>query len=126
VEECDNTEKRTPERLLDPSLPEYDKKRVLDHLKRIFEVQVPMHGSYRMTRLYRVLRHGFFGYQPGISSRFKGVHVDGELERDVVDFHLILNPICDFDDNGEPIPCVCDIGPNGEPIYLKDRVKKTN
>jgi len=125
LEECDN-ENKAPERLLDSSLPEYDKKWILEHLKRIFEAQIPTHGSYRMTRLYRVFKHSFFGYQARYSSMFGDVHVDGHLERDVVDFHLILQPICDFDDNGEPIPCVCDIGPNGEPIYLKDRIKKTN
>ena len=113
------------EKILDPSFTKFDKKLILKKLKRIFEAQVPTHGSYRMTRLYRVLKRGFFGYQSGITTRSKGLCIDGHLEQEVVDFHLILHPICDFDDNGEPIPCVCDIGPNGEPIYLKDKVMKS-
>jgi hypothetical protein len=115
-----------PEKILDPSLPEWERKWLLKTLKKIFDAQVPKHGSYRMTRLYRVLDRNFFGYQPGIEHHSQKATMDGRLEQEVVDFHLILQPICDFDDDGNPIPCVCDIGPNGEPIYLKDRVKKTN
>jgi hypothetical protein len=114
-----------PEKILDSSLPKWEKKWFLETLKKIFDAQVPKDGCYRMTRLYRVLDQSFFGYQPGIEYHSQKATMDGQLEREVIDFHLILQPICDFNDNGEPIPCICDIDLNGEPIHLEDKVKKT-
>ncbi|MEK7509649.1 MAG: hypothetical protein AAB605_02970 [Patescibacteria group bacterium] len=99
VEECDLSIQF--EDLLNPSASKGDKKWVLGKLKRIFEAQIPMHGGYKMIRLYRVLSTRHFGYSPGCG-------LDGTLERETVDVHLILKPICEFADDGEPIPCKID------------------
>ena len=78
-------------------LPARKKDEFMERLNDIFNPQVPGHGSRKMIRLYRVLENRCFG---------RCSHdLNGELERDAVDVHFILKPICDFDDKGEPIPC---------------------
>ena len=96
LEKCDSD---IPfEEFLNHSVSEEKKAYLLEMLKRIYEAQVPQHGGYKMLRLYRVLSTRYFGYSPGFG-------FDGTLERDAVDVHLILEPICEFTDKGEAIPC---------------------
>jgi hypothetical protein len=98
LEYCDYMDGRFSfDDLLDPKIPAERKKEFLHQLNLIYDKQVPGHGSRQMVRLYRVLEDRCFG---------RCSHdLNGELERDVVDVHFILKPICDFDDKDEPIPC---------------------
>lgn len=99
LEKCDSA---IPfEDLLNPVVPEEKKTLLLKMLKQIYEAQVPRHGSYQMLRLYRVLSRRNFGYRPGHDP-------GGTLERDAVDVHLILKPVCDFNKDGEPVPCTVE------------------
>lgn len=80
------------ERLLDKATPRAQRDQLLVKLRRVYEAQVPIHGSHRMVRLYRVLSTVYFGH-----SLTTG------------DLHFILNPICDFDSKGNPIPCKLEV-----------------
>lgn len=86
------------ESLLDSRTSGEDKKSAMDHLNRIFREQVFGHGTYHMNRLYRISRTVFHGYSEGFGSK-------GTVTKDMVDVHFVLKPICDFDQNNEPIPC---------------------
>jgi hypothetical protein len=86
------------EGLLDPLVPEEKKARLLKMLRRIYDAQISIPLSSKMRRLYRVLGARYFGYEPGCG-------LDGTLKREAVDVHLILQPLFDFNDKGEPIPC---------------------
>ena len=83
--------------LLNPDVPMKRKKELFRKLIEIYNAQVPGHGCRNMLRLYRVLENRVFGRS--------STDLNGELERDVVDVHFILKPICDFDDDFDPIPC---------------------
>jgi len=79
------------EDILNPSIPEEEKKFLLSQIKDIFDGQVPKHGSYNMVRVYRVL-----------NNPYPNKHVDNDGS---VDLHFVLKPIFDFDSNGKPVPC---------------------
>lgn len=97
LEECDSS---IPfENLLDPKTSKAEKAELLERLHAIYDVHTPTHGGHKMLRLYRVLGTRFHGYEPGWG-------LDGTLKADAVDIHFILMPILDFDDEGEPIPCI--------------------
>lgn len=96
VEECDR-EWLCFDRLLDPTLPTKQKDDALKYLKRIYE-QIPSHGSHRMNRLYKITSQRFHGYSPGWGLR-------GTVTKGMVDMHMVLKPICEFDDNNNPVKC---------------------
>lgn len=73
------------------------KESLLRKLRGIFEAQVFTPGSYQMVRLYRVLGQRHCGLNAGCAPDYPS--------RDVIDFHLFLKPLCDFDKEGNPIPC---------------------
>ncbi|MEK7511945.1 MAG: hypothetical protein AAB575_02920 [Patescibacteria group bacterium] len=83
--------------LLNPDVPMKRKKELFRKLIEIYNAQVPGHGCRNMLRLYRVLENRVFGRS--------STDLNGELERDVVDVHFILKPICEFNDKGEVVPC---------------------
>lgn len=88
------------EDILNPSAPEEAKAFLLEMLKNVYEAQTSGKKNVsKMVRLYRVLDVNYFGYLPGFG-------LEGTLDnRDAIDVHFILKPICEFDDNCEPIPC---------------------
>jgi hypothetical protein len=81
------------EELTSPYLSHFNKAFILGRLTEIYKVQVPHHGNRKMVRLYRVLDERTFGF------------LGDSLVRDAVDVHFVLKPICDFDKNGNPVPC---------------------
>ena len=95
LEKCDS---EIPfEQLLDPSTSDYQRENLLEMLNRVYDAQVPRHGSRCKLRFYRVLTRGF-GFHP----------LDRESipsEVGVLDVNLVLKPLFDFNDQGNPIPC---------------------
>ncbi len=96
LEKCDSD--IAFEELLNPLAPHDKKVRLLDMLKRIYTAQIPQHGGHKMRRLYRIIDTTHFGYDPDCG-------LNGTLQKDMVDLHLILKPLFDFNSEGQPIPC---------------------
>ncbi|MDD5749466.1 MAG: hypothetical protein PHO91_01605 [Patescibacteria group bacterium] len=65
---------------------------LLRTLRRIYEAQIPDHGRRRMMRLYRVSYRNCLG------------NFEGSLGRPLRDLHFSLEPVCEFDEQGEPLP----------------------
>lgn len=87
------------ESLLDPAASDENKRLLLEGwLQPMFQAQVSKTGAYRMLRLYRVANTRYFGYNIGLD-------IAGRLEREAIDAHFVLIPICDFDDQGQPVRC---------------------
>lgn len=86
------------EEILNPSASTTDKENLLSILERIFRGHVP---EGEMVRLYRVLSTRTIGHD--------GHNLPRTVGR-VVDVHLIMKPICDFDEEHKPIPCAIDRG----------------
>ena len=99
IEKCDSS--IPPEEILNTSVPEEKKEWLLNHLKRLFYAQVPSHGLFKMVRLYRVAAMSYFDYNPNWGQY-------GILSSEEVDVHLTLRPLFDFDENGNPVPCVIE------------------
>lgn len=97
VEECDR-DYLCFDRLLDATLPQKQKREAMEVLLRMFRGIYTGAGSPHMNRLYEITSQEFYGYSPG--SGLKGTVTSG-----MVDMHMVLKPICEFDDNNNPIPC---------------------
>ena len=82
--------------------------KLLKYLTRVFDAQVPSHGSHNMLRLYRVVNRRCFGYNPSdhVWHTYGPTgHDDTTKTRHIIEYHFFLKPICDFDADGNPIPC---------------------
>lgn len=85
------------ESMLEPDFPAAEKEKLMGFLSRLFEGQVPRHGNYRMNRVYKV-----------IGQRSRGLNLifpAGLLEDGVVDLALVMKPLFEFDEKGNPVPC---------------------
>ncbi len=85
------------ESLLDSELTEKNKKELMEMLQQLHDGHQGHHGP-TMVRLHRVLGRGYFGFSPHMN-------LGKWSERETVDLHFSLLPICDFDKAGNPIPC---------------------
>jgi hypothetical protein len=82
---------------LTSSRPSQGAQRLLRELEEMRRVIItPSMGPTEMRRLYCMLRTDYYGYEP--YSNF------GKEVGSKVDVHFVLEPICDFDDKGKPIP----------------------
>jgi len=88
----------TFEDVLNPLIPEKNKRFILTLLKEIYDTQTPAYDGHKMLRVYQVLGRNFLGYSPGSG-------IDGTLNSNTVHLNFVLKPLFDFNDMGNPIPC---------------------
>lgn len=80
------------EDLFKPDLSSDNRTFLMNTLQRLYNAQIPDHGSRKMLRLYRVLNRHYFG-------------IDDETTENAQlrDIHFSLELVCEFGENGELI-----------------------
>jgi hypothetical protein len=86
------------DQILDPTMPIEMKEMLMRALNSLLAGMLTQSSHTRMVRLYKIEKVLDIGYSPNHG-------LNGKITDETVDLHFMMRPICEFDEEGLPIPC---------------------